>query len=116
NFRTFKHSEEEGNFIAGGKVIKALKKSNQELADLIEKDRALWIQDMVVMRNTITHYSPLKDFNCFIEEPYLGKGEVKIHYPTMPTGKRVDLYCQEIYDRLCELHQNVFKVIKQHVT
>jgi hypothetical protein len=60
------------------------------------------------MRDTITHESALRDFHCFIEEPYLGGERVNIHYPAMPSGERLDLYCQTIFESLCNLYAEVF--------
>jgi len=103
--------------VAGGKVIDKLEESGElELAKLFESHRSAWIQQMTGWRTTITHYSGLRDFHCFIEEPYRGGNQVKIHYPTMPSGERVDMYCQKIYNRLCELYRSVLKSIEQRVT
>jgi len=111
SFRTFAHSGVGEDFISGGKVIKKLREENIEIADLFEQNRKLWIQDLVSMRDTITHYRRLKDFHCFVEEPYKGKEKVIIHYPTMPGGKLVDDYCKEIYEDLLNLYKDVFDFI-----
>jgi len=97
---------------AGGKVILALKKNGyEELGNLFEQQRTEWIQEVVEMRDKITHYSELKGFSCFIEEPYKGKETVEIHYPTMPSGEKVDIYCQKIYDRLVELFESTLSMV-----
>jgi len=97
---------------AGGKVILALKKNGyEELGSLFEQHRTEWIQEIVEMRDKITHYSELSGFNCFIEEPYTGKEEVAIHYPTMPSGEKVDVYCQSIYDKLVELYESTLRIV-----
>ena len=97
---------------AGGKVILALKKNGyEELGSFFDKQRSEWIQEVVEMRDKITHYSELKGFNCFIEEPYEGRAEVAIHYPTMPSGEKVDVYCQSIYDRLVELYESTLRIV-----
>jgi len=118
SFITFKHSGDRAtnDYVAGGKVIKELIKSGEHgLVHLFETHRTTWIQQMTLMRDTITHYSGLRDFHCFIEEPYRGGDQVKIHYPTMPSGKRVDTYCQETFNQLCDLCLNVLNRIRQHI-
>lgn len=115
---TFSHAGSPGtpDYAAGGKIIKQLKQSNEaELAHLFDSHRAEWIQEMTILRDTITHYSGLKGFNCFIEEPYLGGDKVDIRYPTMPSGERVDEYCQKIFDQLCDLYRSVFKSLEQRI-
>lgn len=115
----FKHKGGRGTlgYVAGGKVIDKLEKSREpKLAQLFEFHRSAWIQQMTEWRDTITHHSGLRDFHCFIEEPYRGGGRVNIHYPTMPSGERVDVYCRDTYDRLCELYRGVLKSIEQRVT
>ena len=118
NFDTFKHKGTPGKlgYVAGGKVIKELEKSGKcELARLFDSQRQEWIQQMTLWRTTITHYSGLRDFHCFVEEPYRGGDQVNIYYPTMPSGERVDVYCQAVYHRLCELYQSVLTHIEQSV-
>ena len=105
---TFKKKDDR----AGGKVIIALQKNGyEELGDLFEKQRTEWIQEVVEMRDNITHYSELKGFNCFIEEPYKGKETVEIHYPTMPSGIKVDEFCQNTFDRLLELFKSTLSKV-----
>ena len=109
---TFSHKDVDGVRCAGGNVINALKKNNcEKLSSLFELHIKKWIQELVKMRDDVTHYSHLRGFNCFIEEPYMGKGQVKIHYPTMPSGKKVDDYCQDVYEELLELYESAFKFI-----
>jgi len=97
---------------AGFETLKILKENGfEELGNIFEHQWVEWIQELVKMRNTITHHSELKGFHCFIEKPYIGEEKVQIHYPTMPSGKRVDEYCQEVYDRLIELYESGLKYI-----
>ena len=119
SFRTFNHSGEPGttNYAAGGKLIKQLKQSEEtDLANLFDSHRGAWIQEMTIMRDTITHYSGLRGFHCFIEEPYRGGEQVKVHYPTMPSGELVDEYCEKVYGQLCGLYQKVFEYIEKVAT
>lgn len=97
---------------AGGRVIEALRKNNYEsLAELFDEHRKEWIQELVDLRDRITHYSRLRGFHCFVEEPYRGDNEVSIHYPTMPSGERVDDYCQNVFDRLLDLYDNALSSV-----
>ena len=113
SFRTFAHSGTPGqlDYLAGGKFIKELgKASEQELQGIFDTNRTEWIQEMTIWRDTITHYSKLRNFFCFIEEPYCGE-DVVIHYPSMPNGERLDDYCNKIYENLIRLYREVFKII-----
>jgi hypothetical protein len=105
---TFKKKNVDGVKYAGGAVIDALSKNGfPALAELFEKYRSQWIQKLVDMRDTVAHYSQLRGFHCFIEEPFLGKGQITIHFPSMPTGERVDTYCEETYKNLLDLYNTV---------
>lgn len=111
--RTFKHTGEGENYRAGGKIIDdLLKRGRQGIADLFETNRRDWIQEMTRMRDKITHYSRLKGFKCFVEEPYTGEATVKIHYPSMPTGEQLDVYCNKIYNCLLSLYKDIFNLVK----
>ncbi len=91
----------------GGRVIDALTKNGfEKLGQLFEDHRRQWIQELVDMRDEITHSSRLEGFKCFVEEPYRGQSEVQIHYPTMPCGSRVDSYCDAAYAHLLQLYQS----------
>jgi hypothetical protein len=114
SFQTFAHSGTPGwpEYLTGGNIIKVLKKnSEKDLHDIFEKNRKEWIQDMTIWRDIITHYSKLKNFYCFVEEPFRG-GDVTIHYPSMPNGEKLDDYCDKIYENLLRLYKEVFKIIK----
>ncbi len=113
SFHTFAHSGNPGkpDYLAGGKVIRELgKASERELQNIFENSRKTWIQEMTIWRDTITHYSQLKKFTCFIEEPYRG-GDVVIHYPSMPNGEKLDDYCNKTYNNLIGLYKEVLKII-----
>lgn len=111
--RTFRKKKIDGEDLAGGTVINALMKNGfEELGNLFESHRKDWIQELVDMRDTITHFSKLRHFHCFIEEPYMGGDKVMIHYPTMPSGIGVDSYCQMIYDNLLDLYKSALALVK----
>ena len=115
SFRTFSHSGAHGTpeYAAGGKVIKQLRASGEiDMANLFDAHRTSWIEEMTIMRDTITHYSGLRGFHCFVEEPYRGDGQVQIHYPTMPSGERVDAYCEKIHGQLGGLYRDAFERIE----
>ncbi len=110
---TFRSKKVDGVEQAGGNVIDALLKNGFEtMGNLFEAHRTKWIQELVEMRDTITHYSRLRHFHCFIEEPYMGGNKVTIHYPTMPSGVRVDKYCQTIYSELLDLFKSGLALVK----
>ncbi len=110
---SFKSKTVAGVEVIGGKVVDALMNNGfEDMGALFELHRIKWIQDLVEMRDTITHYSRLRQFHCFIEEPYMGGRNVSIHYPTMPSGIRVDHYCQESYTNLLNLYKSVFAIVK----
>lgn len=110
---TFRSKKVDGVEQAGGTVINALLRNGfEELGNLFESHRVNWIQELVDMRDTITHYSRLRHFHCFAEEPYLGGDQVTIHYPTMPSGIRVDTYCQAVYNNLLDLYRSALSFVK----
>ena len=111
--RTFRKKKVDGVEHAGGTVINALMNNGfEELGKLFEMHRKEWIQELVAMRDTIAHYSRLRHFHCFIQEPYMGGEKVTIHYPSMPSGVRVDSYCQMVYDHLLNLYKSALSFMK----
>ena len=114
SFRTFRHkgAASSSEYRAGGKVIDTLRSRNEsELANILEKHRNAWIQDLTILRDTITHHSKLHGFRCFLEEPYQGKDQISVHYPVMPSGQRVDVFCQDAYDNLRRLYGEVLAIL-----
>jgi len=105
SFRTFKRSGK----IAGGKVIQSLLRTNhEELYKLFEENRKKWIQMVVEVRVTISHYSGLKNFRCFRQRSYQGGETSKIEYPKMPSGQLLTVFCAEIFSSLCDLYREIF--------
>lgn len=118
NFFTFKSSGErrKDTWIAGGKVISKLELAHEtELAQLFETNRTNWIQKLVLYRDIITHQSYLKNFHCFIEEPNMGLGQIIIHYPKMPSGVKVDDYCDSVYVQLLQLYRQLFLILMKRI-
>lgn len=87
-------------------IIKKLKDNNWvNLAGLFEKEINAWIEELIMMRNKITHQSWLDSFFCFVfysENPVLDK-------PKMPSGEYLDDYCQKIYDNLLKFYKTIFE-------
>ncbi|MCX6822722.1 MAG: hypothetical protein NTX91_01840, partial [candidate division SR1 bacterium] len=82
SFRSFKHSGDEAGKIAGGSILKELdNKGLKEWHDLFEKERINWIQNLVVLRDQITHYSKLKNFVNFIEDPNTENEYTVVYFP-----------------------------------
>jgi hypothetical protein len=116
SMKTLRRKNIDGVEHAGGAVINALSSNGfPQLAGLIEKHRSQWIQKLVEMRDTVTHYSQLRGFQCFIEGPYMGKDQVTIHFPSMPTGERVDTYCGEIYRNLLDLYTTALNMMPDRI-
>jgi len=66
------------------------------LVALIRHVQQSWVDELVRMRDQITHRSALERFECFLEEPYRGGQTARIHYPTMPDGQRALHFCERI--------------------
>jgi len=92
----------------GDEIIKRLRNNcpaslaiyAEKIIKLVEDAQDAWIVELITMRDTITHYSRLEGFNCFVEDPYIGGGTASIHYPTMPNTRKVLEYCQDVLNRL----------------
>jgi|GEM_PF-3806505 len=110
-------------FVAGGKVIRRLtEEGHADLANIFDTNRAAWIQQMVLWRDEITHHSKLQNFLCFVPSAYVGGDSMAIRYPTMPStqdgqpfGERVDMYCQQTYNYLCQLYKDVLAHVVQRL-
>jgi len=111
SMHSFKSRKVDGVEHSGGAVINALRLNGfVELGTFFDEHRVMWIQELIVMRDTITHYSRLRDFHCFIEEPFKGE-KVTIHFPTMPTGTRVDSYCESAFEKLLTLYKEALNFV-----
>lgn len=111
SLQRFAHKGVDKEHRAGGKVIDILEKNGKKkLSQLIESHRVKWIEEMTNWRDTITHYSALKDFRCFLEEPFKG-GDVNIHYPIMPNKQRVDIFCRNTFGLLLRFYNDIYSEI-----
>ena len=114
NFRTFAHSGEvrDGSYLAGGKVLKELRTANEtSLWNLIDSNRQEWIQELVLMRDDVAHYTKVKGLRCFVEGPYVGGETATIELPKMPNGRKVDAYCEEVLERLARLMRDCVSIL-----
>ena len=89
--------------VAGGAVLDALKSDETGLFGLLSRAREDWIQELKELRDTITHVSELEGFTSFVENQYHGGPVTTIDLPKVPSGKRVDLYCDELMENLMVL-------------
>jgi hypothetical protein len=89
--------------VAGGAVLDALRENEAELCSLFDAARGQWIQELKELRDTITHVSELEGFTSFVENQYHGGPDATIDLPKMPSGVRVDTYCDDILDHLMDL-------------
>lgn len=89
--------------VAGGAVLEVLREHEPELHRLFEAARSEWIQELKSLRDTVTHVSELEGFTHFVENQYHGGQKATIDLPKMPSGKRLDVYCDDVVDHLMEL-------------
>ena len=89
---------------------KELKQNAEEIIKILSKNQA-WIIDLVEMRDEVTHLSDLEGLSCFIHLPWHGGGTGEIEYPSMPDGKRVKTYMEEIFSFLLQIITEISKTI-----
>lgn len=63
------------------------------------------------MRDKVTHFSNLKEFKCFVEQPYLGEKKSTIYYPTMPDGTRATEYFSDVWNKLLKFYQSFLLMV-----
>jgi hypothetical protein len=86
-------------------AVNALSCSDEKkLAEYFRSEYDHWIKKLKHWRDTITHYSGLKEFRCFVEEHYQGGDETKVHFPQIEAGVRADVYCLETYNNLLNFY------------
>lgn len=114
SLRGFNKTRKEGREIIGGRVLNALRNishsrlpSRDELLDLIEEHKVKWIDELVGMRDTVTHTSGLQNFVGFWMIIEGGRTnlytEVDILDPMLNHGggvEAVEKYCQLILTHL----------------
>jgi hypothetical protein len=67
------------------------------------------------MRDEITHISDLVGFECFNQEAHCGNYFVRVYFPSMPNGKRVKIYIDEIWRKLLSLIKDLVTEIVGHM-
>jgi hypothetical protein len=79
-----------------------------KLQQLLNKNKP-WIEQLVEMRDLVTHYSDLEGLACFFQRKCQNKNDlkIKIYYPALPDGTRVSAYMKN------NLH-NIQKLIKDY--
>lgn len=87
----------------GERVIKALASAPKEcvveatsIEALIASAQSSWLDEAIVMRDSIAHQGVLEGLTCFVQRPYLGGGTAELHYPEMPNGQRARHYLERI--------------------
>ncbi|MBS3921610.1 MAG: SEC-C domain-containing protein [Nitrosarchaeum sp.] len=90
---------------------KELKENATEVSQILVKNKQ-WILDVVEMRDEVTHWSDLEGLSCFIHLPWNGEKTGEIEYPSMPDGKRVKTYMDEIFSSLLQLIKNLDETVK----
>lgn len=75
--------------------------------NIFEKERQERIQEIIIMRDKITHYSKLEWFINFVEDPNTWNEYTLVYLPKMPNWKRVDVYCKESFDNLLSLYKKI---------
>ncbi|MCX6794954.1 MAG: hypothetical protein NTY31_03140 [Candidatus Falkowbacteria bacterium] len=94
--------------LAGYKTIEKLTTAGEaRLADYFKGEVSDWIQEMVDLRNTVTHKTQLENYQSFLITEMLSN-ELEIKTPLMPSGQKVEVYCQLVFDKLLNFYRTVF--------
>ena len=99
---------------SGNKIVKSLNQNSPKefkgqatkLASIISSHRQ-WADDLIDMRDQVTHYSDLEGFSCFIEHAWEGTPIAAISYPSMPDGERARKYLDRTWLSLLDLIKQV---------
>ena len=93
---------------AGYKTINKLSKTGElKLAAYLKSEVDDWIQEMVDLHNIITHKSQLENYQSFLKIEVTSE----IKTPLMPSGQKVEIYCQSVFDKLLNFYRTVFTII-----
>lgn len=75
----------------------------QNLIEIIQKNKP-WVEELVKMRDDVTHYSDLEGLSCFLIKRSNGNDRfATIYYPAMPGGERVSKYMDKTWSNTCNL-------------
>ena len=91
----------------GDDLIKELKKIQNENASkvigVIQGARN-WVNELVEMRDEVTHFSDLEGLSCFLTAQSKDTDEiVKVFYPSVPSGERVSKYMDKTWTNVSHL-------------
>jgi hypothetical protein len=97
--------------LAGYKTIEKLSTAGvMRVVTYLKGEVDNWIQEMVDLRNTVTHKKQLENYQSFLKiEMSSSTGEIKT--PLMPSGQGVDMYCQSVFDKLLDFYRTIFLVL-----
>jgi hypothetical protein len=95
----------------GDDLIKIFqKKLNNEKSEEIRrvmnviKAARVWVKELVGMRDEVTHFSDLEGLSCFfIMQSKESDEQVRVYYPSLPSGERVTTYMDTIWNNICRL-------------
>jgi len=102
---------------ASKKAVMSLDINNEKmLADFFRGQYNSRIGDLKHLRDTITHYSGLKDFQCFVEKGYKGGDEVQVIRPEIKTGVDLLEYFKATYRNLFNFYSAILYELKFRLT
>lgn len=117
----FNKGKVKSHHVAGGKFINWLaghgleRLANRELlVETFFTASRNWITEMVADRDTIVHYRDLPNFNHMQISLTSGPTQVQlesIRMPTMPDGKSMTDFAEELQDRLCTLISDIMPLL-----
>lgn len=110
--------DEDGESIAGGKLINWLRNSvspsQDELSDIILKHSKGWINTAVRYRDTVVHYGDISELRR-TRVPLLPESPVfsaeNIEPPTMPHGEHVSDYVRDLASKLHEFLEETVPLV-----
>lgn len=86
----------------------------RKLAVIIES-HVRWVDNIVDMRDEVTHFSELTGFSCFISHAWNGGPVANISYPSMPNGDRARTYMENAWRQLLDLIEEVSPILIQNL-
>jgi hypothetical protein len=89
---------------------KDLKPKSESLIPIIQYNKR-WILHTVEMRDEVTHDSDLVGFECFKQRARTGNDFVRVHFPSMPNGRRTRVYLDTIWEKILSLIRGVINGI-----
>lgn len=87
----------------------------KHLIEFVTKHKS-WTENLIRMRDQITHFSDLKGLCCFITHFTVQDTKAKIFYPIMPDGKRVLDYLNQTWTNLLAFFNDFVLLFKRVTT